>query len=137
MSFMLGMISVFANINAILIALVIIFIVVIFMTLISIQTKYDFINCCMITIFLLITFTCFAIAVGLSFAIYYSQLLQTVYGGIAAILIIIFLISETRFLICNKRKFRYDKNEYVIAALQLYIGYCDIFSICAEIARIN
>ena len=53
-------------------------------------------------------------------------ILQAVYGGLGAIVMAIFLAIDTQMLLGNKRM-AYSPEDYVNAALQIYLDICYIF----------
>ena len=125
MTFMLGMISAYHSIQAVIIAIAITFFVVLSVMLFATQTKFDFTSgCWMVALCLSIALFAIAIAIGISSR--YNLILQAVYGGLGALVMALFLAIDTQLLIGNKR-FRYSAEDYINAALQLYLDICYIF----------
>jgi protein lifeguard len=129
MSYMLGMISSYHDVTSVLIAVGITLVVVIGVTLVSIQTKYDFTNCWLLMICLSFAFLGFGIAcaVASAFSGPQSYILQAVYGGVGAVLMSMFLAIDTQMLIGGKRKLQFSPEDYIFAALQIYLDICYIF----------
>lgn len=126
LAYMLGMISAYNSISSVLIAIGITFTVTLGITLISIQTKYDFTkNCALIAV-------CLSFAlIGFGFATIFTSLysipfIQSVYGGLGACLMALFLAIDTQLLIGNK-KYKFSSEDYINAALQLYLDICMMF----------
>ena len=114
------MISAYHDIEAVFIALGITLFISIGVTLFSIQTKYDFTNCWMVLLCLCLALIGFGISCGIMYAVYPTAIIQAVYGGLGACLMAIFLAIDTQLIIGNKR-FQYSAEDYVNAALQLYL----------------
>ncbi len=79
MSFMLGMISSYYTIEAVLIAVGITLVVTVGVTLFSMQTKLDFTNCWLVMLCLSLALLGFGIAAAITYR--YCPILQAVYGG--------------------------------------------------------
>lgn len=125
MTYMLGMISAYHDVDAVLIAIAITLFITVGVTLFAMQTKYDLTSSCWLLIFMLVlALVGWGIGIGLCFA--WSKPLQGVYGGVGALLMALFLAIDTQMIIGNK-KFRYDSEDYINAALQLYLDICYIF----------
>lgn len=125
LSYMLGMISSFHDTQIVLNAAGITVFITAGVTLFAMQTKYDFTNSWRLLLFMLVlSFVGWGIGIGLAYK--YSTTMQGVYGGIGAVLMSIFLAIDTQLIIGN-RKARYDSEDYIDAALQLYIDICYIF----------
>jgi FtsH-binding integral membrane protein len=122
---MLGMISAFHSISAVLIAVGITFFISLGVTLFACQTKFDFTSSCWLLIVMLVmSLVLMGISIALCFA--FNVVLQGVYGGLGAVLMALFLAIDTQLIIGNKR-FRYEAEDYVNAALQLYLDICYMF----------
>lgn len=117
---MLSMISAYHGINDVLVAIGVTLFITIGVTLFACQTKYDFTNCWMILLCLCLAFVGFGISCGVMYAFNHNGVLQAVYGGLGAILMALFLAIDTQ-LIIGKRRFQYNPEDYVNAALQLYL----------------
>ncbi|XP_006824020.1 protein lifeguard 2-like [Saccoglossus kowalevskii] len=122
LSYMVGTISSFYETKSVLIALGICAGVCLSVSLFSIQTKYDFTSCagvlfacCMCLFFF-----------GFFCIIFRSEILQVVYAGLGAILFTLFLAYDTQLIIGNKR-YAISPEEYIFAALNLYIDIVYIF----------
>jgi FtsH-binding integral membrane protein len=70
------------------------------------------------------------ISIALCFA--FNVVLQGVYGGIGAVLMALFLAIDTQLIIGNKR-YRFEAEDYVNAALQLYLDICYLFMYILQI----
>lgn len=134
---MLGLISSYHNTIAIMLAIIIILIVSIGITLLSLQTKYDFTSC--FHYLLMVTLLFAFISSGLIVAILSifdtnNNLIYTgLYSALAAVLIVLYLTIMVQMIISGNRKFKLTKNEYVFIYLQLYFDlYYFIFFSCEK-----
>lgn len=123
MTYMLGMISAYHDVDAVLIAVGITLFITIGVTAFAMQTKFDFTKNCI----LLAVCLCFAL-MGFGFACIFvrSNIMQAVYGGLGAILTSLFLAIDTQLILGNKR-FAYNPEDYITATLQLYMDICRLF----------
>jgi hypothetical protein len=110
-------------------------------TLLTIQTRFDFANWWLLLvllgdfsffkisikkyflinfIFLVLSLVGFGIGCGVAAAVNNAYILQAVYGGICAIIMALFLGIDTQ-MIMGGRTIQFNPEEYVNAALQLYL----------------
>ena len=107
---MLGLISSYHNTIAIMLAIIIILIVSIGITLLSLQTKYDFTSC--FHYLLMVTLLFAFISSGLIVAILSifdtnNNLIYTgLYSALAAVLIVLYLTIMVQMIISGNRKFK-------------------------------
>jgi protein lifeguard len=137
---MLGVISSYHNTIAIMLAIIIILIVSIGITLLSLQTKYDFTSC--FHYLLMVTLLFAFISSGLIVAILSlfdtnnssnNMIYTGLYSALAAVLIVLYLTIMVQMIISGNRKFKLTKNDYVFICLQLYFDlYYFIFFICEK-----
>lgn len=126
LSYMTGTISSYYDIMSVFLALGITAIVTIAVTVFCFQTKVDFTKCqglfCVLGIVIFVTGIITAIV--LSFK--YIPWLHMVYAAIGAIVFTLFLAYHTQLLIGN-RKYSISPEEYVFAALSIYVDIVQIF----------
>ena len=123
------MISAYHRIEAVMMAVGVTLVVTIGVTLFSIQTRFDFTGgCVFVAICLSFALLGFGIIAGVAsrYGTGNYYVLQAVYGGLGAALMALFLAIDTQLLIGNKR-FRYSEEDYINAALQLYLDICYMF----------
>ena len=125
MTLMLGMISAYHTIQGVLIAAGVTLFVVVGVSLVAIQTKFDFTNCWLVALCLTIGLIGASIGIGISAR--YNVVLQGIYGGIGALVMAIFLAIDTQLLMGRKGSLAYSPEDYINVALQLYIDICYIF----------
>ncbi len=136
---MLGLISSYHNTISIMLAIIIILIVSIGITLLSLQTKYDFTSCfhylLMVTLlFAFISSVLIVAILSLLDANNRNNMIYTgLYSALAAVLIVLYLTIMVQMIISGNRKFKLTKNEYVFICLQLYFDlYYFIFFSCEK-----
>ena len=95
------------------------------MSLFAIQTKYDFTNWWMVLFYFLLSIVVSGISIGVAF--HDNVVLQGVYGAIGAILMSLFLAIDTQLLMGRKGSAGFSPEDYINAAVQLYIDICYIF----------
>ena len=125
MTFMLGMISAYYSTISVLFAIGIAIWVVSGLTIFAIQTKFDFTNWWMVLLCFILSLVVSGISIGLAYR--YNVVLQGVYGAIGAILMSLFLAIDTQLLMGRKGSLAFSPEDYINAALQLYIDICYLF----------
>ncbi|XP_048056558.1 transmembrane BAX inhibitor motif containing 1a isoform X1 [Megalobrama amblycephala] len=132
LSFMTGNIASYYSTRAVFLALGITVVVCVAVTIFCFQTKVDFTKCagffCILGIVVFVTGIITAIV--LSFK--YVPWLHMLYAGIGAIAFTLFLAYHTQLLIGN-RKHSISSEEYVFAALSLYVDIVQIFIFLLQI----
>ncbi|KAF4080265.1 hypothetical protein AMELA_G00168380 [Ameiurus melas] len=132
LSYMTGTISSYYNTKSVFLALGITVIVCFAVTVFCFQTKVDFTKCgglfCVLGIVVFVTGIITAIV--LSFK--YIPWLHMVYASIGAIVFTLFLAYHTQLLIGN-RKHSINPEEYVFAALSIYVDVIQIFLFLLQI----
>nr|XP_023688321.1 protein lifeguard 1-like [Paramormyrops kingsleyae]XP_023688322.1 protein lifeguard 1-like [Paramormyrops kingsleyae] len=122
LSYMVGTVASYHNTSAVIIAmgstLVISFSIVIF----SAQTRVDFTLCNGVMLVLAMTLLMF----GFFSIFFYSSALQIVYGTLGALLYSLFLAVDCQ-LVMGREKYGLSPEEYIFAALILYLDIITIF----------
>ncbi|CAF4613213.1 unnamed protein product, partial [Rotaria sp. Silwood1] len=122
MSYMMGMISAYYEIESVLIAVGITTIVCFGITLFSFQTKYDFTSCFGILLIMSLAL----IAFGFICIFTYSRIMYTIYAGLGAVAFSIFLAVDTQLIMGGKRH-EISAEDHISASLMLYIDVIYIF----------
>ncbi|XP_063600243.1 protein lifeguard 1-like [Penaeus indicus] len=94
------------------------------LTLFAFQTKIDFTACGMfiwVSLIVLIMFGILAI-------IFQNRILNLVYSSVGALLFCFYLVFDTQLMIGGNHKFSISPEEYVFAALTLYLDVINIFT---------
>ncbi|XP_030630482.1 protein lifeguard 1 [Chanos chanos] len=122
LSYMVGTVASYHDTTAVVIAmgstLVISFTIIIF----SAQTRIDFTICNGILLILAVDLIMF----GFFSCFFYSRVLQILYGSLGALVYALFLAVDTQ-LVMGRQKYSLDPEEYVFAALILYLDIMLIF----------
>ncbi|CAM4590026.1 unnamed protein product [Leuciscus chuanchicus] len=122
LSYMVGTVASFHNTDAVVIALgstlVISFAIIVF----SAQTRLDFTVCNGILLILAVNFLMF----GFFCIFFYSRVLQVLYGCLGALLYAVFLAVDCQ-LVMGRQKYSLNPEEYVFAALIIYLDIIMIF----------
>jgi hypothetical protein len=126
---LLAVVSAFHQIQLVAVAVGITLFISAGVTLFAIQTRFDFTSKCWLVVLMLVL-ALFGFGIAMSITAAFSRtsfpILQAVYGGIGALLMAIFLAIDTQMLMGNKR-FKYSEEDYVNAALQIYIDISYMF----------
>ncbi|KAM7401189.1 hypothetical protein PAMA_005400 [Pampus argenteus] len=132
LSYMTGSISSYYDTKAVFLALVITAIVCIAVTVFCFQTKVDFTKChgllCVLAIVIFVT----GIITSIVLAFKYIKWLHMLYAALGAIGFTVFLAYHTQLLIGN-RQYSISPEEYVFAALSLYVDIVQIFLFLLQI----
>ncbi|CAG9131858.1 unnamed protein product [Plutella xylostella] len=98
-------------------------VIVLGLTLFAFQTKYDFttLNGSLFVMFLTV------ITFGIIAAIMQSQLLKLLYSALGVLLFGIYLVYDTQMIIGGKHRYKISPEEYVFAALTIYLDIMNIF----------
>lgn len=122
-SFLLGVVACRYDSKAILMAVAMTAVIAIVLSLYAMQTKFDF---TLMGGFLLI-----CLIVGLVFGIvlvfFYSHIMMTIYCSLGVILYSLFLIYDTQLMVGGNHAYSISPDEYIFAALNLYIDVIQIF----------
>lgn len=93
------------------------------LTLFAFQTKFDFTGLHSILFVALIIFLIF----GIIAMIWHGKTMTLVYASLGALLFSIYLIYDTQMMIGGNHKYSISPEEYIFAALNLYIDVINIF----------
>ncbi|XP_067631016.1 protein lifeguard 1-like isoform X3 [Eurosta solidaginis] len=122
-SFLLGISAGRYAPNEVLLAVGITAMVCLALTLFATQTKYDFTMCGGVLIVAMLVFLIFGIA-----AIFIKgKIITLVYASIGALLFSIYLIYDTQLMMGGDHKYSISPEEYIFAALNLYLDIINIF----------
>lgn len=121
--FMLGVIASFFEQDSVLIAAGTTAVVCLTLTLFSFQTKYDF---TMLGGVLLVALTILLVSGIVAFFVR-NDIYQLIYASFGALIFSIYLIYDTQLMLGGKHKYAISPEEYVFAALNLYLDVINIF----------
>uniref|UniRef100_A0A3Q3X4A2 Uncharacterized protein n=1 Tax=Mola mola TaxID=94237 RepID=A0A3Q3X4A2_MOLML len=132
LSYMTGTISSFYNTKVVFLAMGITAVVCITVMVFCFQTKVDFTKChglfCVLGIVIFVTGIITAIVLSFKYILW----LHMLYAALGAIVFTMFLAYHTQLLIGN-RKYSISPDEYVFAALSLYVDIIQIFLFLLQI----
>ncbi|KAG7327008.1 hypothetical protein KOW79_010409 [Hemibagrus wyckioides] len=132
LSYMTGTISSYYDTKSVFLALGITAIVCIAVTVFCFQTKVDFTKCtglfCVLGIVMFVTGIITAIVLSFKYILW----LHMLYAALGAIVFTLFLAYHTQLLIGN-RKHSISPEEYVFAALSIYVDVVEIFLFLLQI----
>lgn len=107
----------------VLIALGITVLVVVSLTAFAFQTKYDFTNLSGMLFVSLVVLILFGIFAG----IFHSRVLSVLYACIGVIIFSLYLVYDTQLVIGGKHKYQFSVDDYVFAALNIYLDIVNLF----------
>jgi len=121
---MLGSVCVYFEADAVLIAVGICAAVTLALTLFAFQTKIDFTNCGgMLCAFLMIV----SLAGILMMFLPYNKWAMIGYGSAGALVFSLYIVYDTQLMMGGKHKYSLSPEEYVFAALSLYLDIINLF----------
>ncbi|XP_072019961.1 protein lifeguard 1-like isoform X2 [Amphiura filiformis] len=120
---LLGIVCLTYNTNAVLIAAGITGIMVIALTIFAFQTKIDFTMLSGILFVLLIGLIIF----GIFALIFQNDILNIVYASLGAIIFSVYLVFDTQMMLGGSHKYSLSPEEYIFAALNLYVDIVQLF----------
>ncbi|BFZ22553.1 hypothetical protein BsWGS_25592 [Bradybaena similaris] len=121
--FLLGAVSSHYSRDEVLMAVGITALVSVGLTIFAFQTKWDFTMMGGILFVLVIVLICF----GLLCAIIPSRVLSLVYASLGALIFSAYLVVDTQMMLGGKHKYSLSPEEYIFAALNLYLDIVNLF----------
>lgn len=122
-SFLLGAVASCYKSEEVLIAVGITAVVALGLTIFAFQTKWDFTMCNAGLLVLLIILIFF----GLLCAIIRSKILQIFYASLGALVFSMYLVFDTQLMLGGKHQYALSPEEYIFAALNLYLDIVNLF----------
>lgn len=121
--FLLGGVSGHYDKDEVLMAVGITAIVTLALTVFAFQTKWDFTMMGGLLFVLVIVLFCF----GLLCAIIQSRFLNLMYASIGALIFSAYIVFDTQMMLGGKHKYSISPEEYIFAALNLYLDIINLF----------
>ncbi|XP_039592527.1 protein lifeguard 1-like [Polypterus senegalus] len=103
------------------------------LSIFALQTKWDFTTLSGIIWVFLWTL----IASGILFAIIRSRWLSIVYAGSGTLIFSIYLVIDTQMMLGGKHRYSIDPEEYIFAALNLYLDIINLFLFILQIIGLS
>ncbi|XP_053606659.1 protein lifeguard 1-like [Plodia interpunctella] len=121
--YMLGVITSTYNVDSVMIAVGITAAVVLSLTLFALQTKYDFTGMggsllCALVILLMMGIMC---------PIMPNKTLNILYASIGALIFSLYIVYDTQLMLGGNHKYTISPEEYIFAALNLYLDTINLF----------
>ncbi|XP_026139171.1 protein lifeguard 1-like isoform X4 [Carassius auratus] len=128
MSYMVGVVSSFYDTDVVMMAIGITVLVCFTVIIFSLQTKFDFTSCYGVL------FVCFIVMLffGILCIFLYHRILDLIYASVGALVFTCFLAVDTQLLLGDKN-LSVSPEEYIFAALNLYMDIIQIFSFILRI----
>uniref|UniRef100_A0A1E1W7J0 Protein lifeguard 1 n=1 Tax=Pectinophora gossypiella TaxID=13191 RepID=A0A1E1W7J0_PECGO len=123
-SFLLGVISSVYNVNEVMMAVGITAAVCLALTLFALQTKWDFTVMGGVLLVCTVVLLLFGI---IAIFIPKNNVVTLVYASLGALLFSFYLIYDTQLMMGGKHKYSISPEEYIFAALNLYLDIINIF----------
>ena len=127
--YLLGVISAHYNITDVLMAMGIVAVVVLAITIFAFQTKWDFTmmgGCLFVALIVLLVF-------GFLSIFFYSRILHLVYACLGALIFALYLVFDTQIMMGGGKKYSLSPEEYIFAALNLYLDIVMLFMYILQI----
>ncbi|XP_065052671.1 protein lifeguard 1-like [Rhopilema esculentum] len=121
--YLLGVISAFYKRDEVLLAMGIVAVVSLAITIFAFQTKYDFTmmgGCLFVALIILICF-------GFLTIFFYSRIMSLIYACLGALIFAMYLVFDTQIMMGGGKAYSISPEEYIFAALNLYIDIVTLF----------
>lgn len=131
-SFLLGVVSAHYQVEEVLLAMGIVAVVTLAITIFAFQTKYDFTmmgGCLFVALIVLICF-------GFLTIFFHSKIVRLIYACLGALIFGLYLVMDTQLMMGGNKKYSISPEEYIFAALNLYIDIIMLFLYILEIIGI-
>ncbi|RVE60982.1 hypothetical protein OJAV_G00166120 [Oryzias javanicus] len=122
LSYMVGAVASFHNTSTVVITMAVTLVISVAIIAFSAQTRYDFTSCSGFLLIVVVDFVMFE----LLFIFYYSHITSVIYGCLGALLYALFLVVDCQ-LMMGCMSYRLDPEEYIYAALMIYLDIILIF----------
>ena len=124
-SYILGIVSAHYDVEEELMAMAI---ATLGITLCASQTKYDFTTCNGFLVVALIVLLCF----GFLAIFFHGRVIRLVYASLGALIFGMYLVFDTQLIMGGKKKYSIGPEEYIFAALNLYVDIVTLFPYILE-----
>jgi len=121
--YLLGVISAFYKRDEVLMAMGIVAVVSLAITIFAFQTKYDFTmmgGCLFVGLIVLLCF-------GFLSIFFYSRIVSLIYACLGALIFAMYLVFDTQIMMGGGKAYSISPEEYIFAALNLYIDIVTLF----------
>ncbi|XP_065664964.1 protein lifeguard 1 isoform X4 [Hydra vulgaris] len=132
-SYLIGVVSAHYNVNEVLLAMGIVAVVSLAITIFAFQTKYDFTMMGGFLLVLVIVLLCF----GIFTIFFHSKIVRLVYACLGALIFGLYLVMDTQLMLGGQKKYSLSPEEYIFAALNLYIDIITLFLYILQIIGLS
>lgn len=122
-AFLLGTVAARYHADEVMYAAAITAVVVLGLTIFAFQTKWDFTMMGGMLFVLLLVLIVF----GILAAIFHNKILSMVYASIGALIFSAYIVFDTQLMLGGKHKYALSPEEYIFAALNLYLDIVNLF----------
>lgn len=119
----LGTVTIFYNVQQVMIAVGITVVICFGLILFALQTKFDFTAWGGALLVVLLCLFCF----GILAVIFQNQILNMVYSCCGALVFGLYLVFDVQIMLGGRHKYALSPEEYIFAALNLYLDIINIF----------
>lgn len=123
-SIMMGMVSMIYTTESVIIAAGITTLIVFFLTIFAFQTKIDFTMCRGVMGCILFVFLIFGL---IMIFVPSNRYMDIIYGCAGALIFSVYLVIDTQMMMGGNHKFSISPEEYIFAAIALYLDILNIF----------
>ncbi|CAL1270432.1 unnamed protein product [Larinioides sclopetarius] len=122
-AFLLGSAASRYDTEAVMIAVAICTVVCLGLTIFAFQTKIDFTVCSGFLMVAVLILVCFGFV-----AIFFpGRIIQLIYASLGAVIFSMYLVFDTQLMMGGKHKYSLSPEEYIFAALNIYLDVINIF----------
>ena len=97
------------------------------LSLFACQTKYDFTGMGSYLLVILLSLMGFGLVLAIFCGTAQCQIARTVYAAIGALVFSLYIVYDVQLIVGGKHKHSYDEEDYVFAALSLYLDIINLF----------
>jgi hypothetical protein len=128
MSCLIGVVSSYYETYIVMVTIIITIFLVIGLTLFALQTKYDFTGWAPYLLCALLNLIIFGLIITILCNTGNCQVLNTFYSFIGASIFCCFIVHDTQLIIGGKHKrYKFSNEDHVLAALNLYLDIVNLF----------
>lgn len=131
-SYLLGVVSAHYKVDEVLMAMGIVAVLTLAITIFAFQTKIDFTmmsGCLFVALIVLICF-------GILTIFFHSKIVRLIYACLGALIFGLYLVMDTQMMMGGNKKYSISPEEYIFAALNLYVDIVTLFLYILQIIGI-
>lgn len=105
------------------------------LSLFACQTKYDFTGMGSYLFVILLSLIGFGLVLAIFCGASECQVVRTIYAGIGALVFSLYIVYDVQLIVGGGHKHSYDEQDYVFAALSLYLDIINLFLYILELVE--